>query len=102
MPVRQPVFDPPFNVVRASHVALDVRDIKRSRAFYVDCLGLLVSDEGDGSLYLRGVEERNHHSIVLRQARDAEVRALGFKRRFLLDASPKRRSNIASGRRRRK
>ncbi len=79
MPVRQPVFDPPFNVVRASHVALGVSDIKRSRAFYVDCLGLLVSDEGDGALYLRGVEERNHHSIVLRQARDSDVRALGFK-----------------------
>jgi hypothetical protein len=29
MPVRQPVFDPPFNVVRANHVGLDVRDIKR-------------------------------------------------------------------------
>ena len=48
MPVRQPVFDPPFNVVRASHVALDVRDIKRcARVLYVDAVsGLLVSDEG--------------------------------------------------------
>ena len=40
---------------------------RRSRAFYVDCLGLLVSDETDDALYLRGVEERNHHSIVLRR-----------------------------------
>src|SRR5580698_11336929 len=83
MPVRNPVFDPPFNVVRASHVELGVRDLSRSRAFYVDCLGLLVSDETEDALYLRGVEERNHHSIVLRQARDlgreADVRALGFK-----------------------
>src|SRR5579884_841356 len=79
MPVRQPVFDPPFNVVRASHVELGVRDLGRSRAFYVDCLGLLVSDESKDALYLRGVEERNHHSIVLRQSRMAEVRALGFK-----------------------
>ena len=79
MPVHKPVFDPPFNVVRASHVELGVRDIKRSRAFYVDCLGLLVSDETDDALYLRGVEERNHHSIVLRRGREADVRALGFK-----------------------
>src|SRR5262249_58748120 len=50
-----------------------------SRAFYVDCLGLLVSDESDDALYLRGVEERNHHSIVLRRAPTAEVQALGFK-----------------------
>ena len=79
MPVHKPVFDPPFNVVRSSHVELGVRDIGRSRAFYVDCLGLLVSDETDDALYLRGVEERNHHSIVLRRGRDADVRALGFK-----------------------
>src|SRR5580698_4685600 len=79
MPVHKPVFDPPFNVVRASHAELAVRDIKRSRAFYVDCLGLLVSDESDDALYLRGVEERNHHSLVLRRARAADVQALGFK-----------------------
>src|SRR6202046_4710733 len=80
MPVHKPVFDPPFNVVRASHVELGVRDLVRSRAFYVDCLGLLVSDETDDALYLRGVEERNHHSIVLRRAREADVQALGYKR----------------------
>jgi catechol 2,3-dioxygenase len=79
MPVRSPVFDLPFNVVRASHVELGVRDLKRSRAFYAGCLGLLISDEDDDALYLRGVEERNHHSIVLRRAREPEVRALGFK-----------------------
>ena len=28
---------------------------------------------------LRGVEERNHHSIVLRRSREADVRALGYK-----------------------
>src|SRR6516225_1414612 len=79
MPVRQPVFDPPFNVVRASHVELGVRNLARSRAFYVDCLGLLVSDEAADALYLRGVEERNHHSLVLRHMRDSEGLALGFK-----------------------
>ena len=71
MPIRDPVFDPPFAIVRASHVELGVRDLARSRAFYVDCLGLLVSDETEDALYLRGVEERNHHSIVLRRARPA-------------------------------
>src|SRR5215470_10042097 len=79
MPVRPPVLDPPFNVVRASHVELGVRDLARSRAFYVDCLGLLATDETADALYLRGVEERNHHSIVLRKAREPEAAALGFK-----------------------
>jgi len=79
MPVRPPVFDPPFNIVRASHVELGVRDLGRARAFYVDCLGLLATDETADALFLRGVEERNHHSIVLRRAREPDVRALGFK-----------------------
>jgi catechol 2,3-dioxygenase len=79
MPVRKPVLDPPFNVVRASHVELGVRDLARSRAFYVDCLGLLPTSETKDALFLRGIEERNHHSIVLRQSREAAVHALGFK-----------------------
>ena len=79
MPIRKPVLDPPFNVVRASHVELAVRDLPRARAFYVDCLGYLVSAEASDALYLRAVEERNHHSLVLRQEKDALVGTLGFK-----------------------
>ena len=79
MPVRPPLLEPPFNVVRASHVELGVRDLARARAFYVDCLGLLATDETAEALYLRGVEERNHHCVVLRKAREPTVAALGFK-----------------------
>jgi catechol 2,3-dioxygenase len=79
MPIRKPVFEPPFNIVRASHVELTVRDLSRSRDFYVGCLGYLPSAEKSDALYLRAVEERNHHSIVLRQARDPGVTVLGFK-----------------------
>src|SRR4029079_3874250 len=79
MPIRKPVFSPPFNVVRASHVELTVRDLARSRAFYVDCLGYLVSAKEPGALYLRAVEERNHHSIVLREGKEPAAQTLGFK-----------------------
>jgi catechol 2,3-dioxygenase len=79
MPVRKPAPDPPFNIVRASHVELGVRDLARSRAFYVDCLGLLATVETADAIYLRAVEERNHHSIVLRQSREPTANALGFK-----------------------
>ena len=79
MPIRPPVLDPPFNIVRASHVELGVADLARARAFYVDCLGLLATDATADALYLRGVEERNHHSIVLRKAHAADAMALGFK-----------------------
>jgi catechol 2,3-dioxygenase len=79
MPVRASVFDPPFNIVRASHVAFGARDIGKTRAFYVDCLGYIVTEETSDALYLRGVEERNHHSIRLLKSGEASVDALGFK-----------------------
>src|SRR3981081_4248926 len=77
MPIRPPVFTPPFNIVRASHVELTVRDLARSRAFYVDCLGYLISAEEPEALYLRAVEERNHHSIVLRKGKEPAAQTLG-------------------------
>jgi catechol 2,3-dioxygenase len=79
MPVRPPVFDPPFNIVRASHVELAVRDLPRARGFYVDCLGYLVSAEEPGALYLRAIEERNHHSIVLRKGKEPRAHTVAFK-----------------------
>ena len=79
MPLRAPVFNPPFNIVRASHVELGVSDLAKSRAFYVDCLGYIVSDEDKDALYLRGVEERNHHSVVLRKSDTIAALGIGFK-----------------------
>jgi catechol 2,3-dioxygenase len=79
MPIRPPNLNPPFNTVRVSHVEFGVRDLAKSRAFYVDCLGYLVSDAHKDALYLRAVEERNHHSIVLTAADAPCVHAIGFK-----------------------
>lgn len=63
--------DPPFNISRASHVALTSRDLGASRAFYEGALGFVVSAEDADALYLRGLEERSHHSVVLLKADDA-------------------------------
>ena len=79
MPVPKPNLYPPFNVVRLSHVELAVTDLARSRAFYVDTLGLQVTEETKDALYLRAMEERGHHCIVLRKSATAEARDLGFR-----------------------
>lgn len=79
MPVPQPNLHPPFNIVRLSHVEFGVTDLAKSRAFYVDTLGLQVTDESAEVIYLRALEERGHHSIVLRRSARAEARDLGFK-----------------------
>jgi catechol 2,3-dioxygenase len=79
MPVPQHVFDPPFNILRASHVVLDVVDLAASRAFYENIIGLHVEDADDETLYLRGSEEHQHHSLVLRKAATAACTRLGFR-----------------------
>ena len=79
MPAPKHIFDPPFNIVRCSHVALGVNDLARSKAFYGDTLGLHVEDETKDAIYLRGVEERQHHSLVLQKAPTAAAHHLGFK-----------------------
>ena len=79
MPVPAPNLYPPFNTVRLSHIEYGVTDLARSRAFYVDTLGLQVTAEDSQSLCLRAMEERGHHCIILRQAAVADVRYLGFK-----------------------
>jgi len=59
-------FPPPFQITRASHVVIGVNDLAKSRAFYVDGIGLVISDETKDAIYLRGVEEAAHHSLVLK------------------------------------
>jgi catechol 2,3-dioxygenase len=68
MSIPRAVYPAPFNTTRASHVVLTVRDLGASRAFYVDAMGFVVSDESPDTLYLRGLEEACHHSLVLKRA----------------------------------
>ncbi len=79
MPIPEPVLYPPFHVVRLSHVALTVTDLGAARAFWSDTLGLHVTDETPDRIYLRGMEERGHHSLVLERAESPTVQVLGFK-----------------------
>jgi catechol 2,3-dioxygenase len=58
--------EPPFDIVRVAHVELVVTDLAAARVFYVDRIGLVVTAETEDALYLRGFEERLHHSLVLR------------------------------------
>jgi catechol 2,3-dioxygenase len=73
MQLPAPVLRPPFNVTRASHAVLTVRDLAASRVFYEEVIGLILTEEADGALYYRGIEEACHHSLVLRQSADTSA-----------------------------
>src|SRR5437763_15641385 len=68
MSIPKPVYNPPFNITRASPSVLTVKDLAASRRFYVDLIGFIVSDEDKDTLCLRGVAEACHHSLVLKRA----------------------------------
>ena len=70
---------PNFNTVRLSHIEFGVRDLDASKAFYVDTLGFILTEETSDALYLRGLEERNHHSFVLVKSDEPTVKRLAFK-----------------------
>jgi 3,4-dihydroxyphenylacetate 2,3-dioxygenase len=78
---------PPFDIVRVAHVELIVTDLEAARDFYVDRLGLVLTAETADALYLRGLEERLHHSLVLRAGPEPLVDHVGFRVRSPGDLS---------------
>jgi catechol 2,3-dioxygenase len=77
--IPKPNYNPPFNITRASHSVLHVKDLAKSRAFYVDLIGLIVSDEDKDTIYLRGVAEVCHHSLVLKRATAPQAERVGMR-----------------------
>jgi 3,4-dihydroxyphenylacetate 2,3-dioxygenase len=55
-------------VLRAAHAEFRVTDLEAARHFYVDLLGLVETERTADALYLRALEEREHHSLILRRA----------------------------------
>ena len=65
--------------MRLGHVELRVTDIDRARAFYVNLLGFVETESHADRIYLRCMEERYHHSIVLRRAKTPGLGHFAFR-----------------------
>ena len=63
MPIPPVTLTPPFNVVRCAYIDFNVTDLDASQAFYDTTLGLTTTARDTGAIYLRALEERNHHSF---------------------------------------
>ncbi|MFI2489318.1 3,4-dihydroxyphenylacetate 2,3-dioxygenase [Promicromonospora kroppenstedtii] len=70
---------PPPDILRCAYMELVVTDLAASRNFYVDVLGLVVTEEDDEAVYLRSIEEFIHHNLVLRQGPVAAVAAFSYR-----------------------
>jgi catechol 2,3-dioxygenase len=69
----------PPDIIRCAYAELIVTDLKLSRAFYVEVLGLVVTYEDDDAIYLRAFEEYLHHSLILRRGPVAALAALAYR-----------------------
>lgn len=66
-------------IVRASHLEYVFRDLAKAREFYVDTLGFQVTEEDSGHIYLRGLEDRVHHCLVLSQGKRTGLGHMAFR-----------------------
>ncbi|MGZ4274736.1 MAG: 3,4-dihydroxyphenylacetate 2,3-dioxygenase [Solirubrobacteraceae bacterium] len=70
---------PSFDILRAAFVELHVTDLAASERFYAELLGMIVSARTEEAVFLRGWEERQHHSLILRRGPVAAASRLGFR-----------------------
>ncbi|MFD3272300.1 3,4-dihydroxyphenylacetate 2,3-dioxygenase [Paenibacillus dendritiformis] len=68
-----------FSIIRIGNVIMNVTDLDQSRKFYVDALGFIETESDENNLYLRGLEEHNHHCLHLIKADKPGIVALGYK-----------------------
>ena len=68
-----------FDIVRAGHIEFLVTDLSSARKYYVDTLGFVVTGSDSTHLYLRGLEDRFHHCLVLTKSDSPGVGHLAFR-----------------------
>lgn len=67
------------DILRCAYMEIVVTDLEASRKFYVDTLGLVVTEEDDNAIYLRTYEEFIHHNLVLRKGPVPAVAAFSYR-----------------------
>lgn len=67
-------------VLRPGHFQMRVLDLEESVQFYRDVMGLIETGrDASGRVYFKAWDERDHNSLILRQADQAGVDFIGFK-----------------------
>jgi catechol 2,3-dioxygenase len=68
-----------MSVTRVGHVELRVTELDRAADFYVDVLGMLETERDDEHVYLRCVEDREHHTLTLTRAERNGLAHIAFR-----------------------
>jgi catechol 2,3-dioxygenase len=70
---------PSFNIVKAGHVEFLVADLPRAKRFYVNTLGFVQTASDKNHIYLRGLEDRSHHCLVLTKSESPGAGHIAFR-----------------------
>jgi len=68
-----------FEIVKASHTEFLVTDLNKAYEFYVETLGFYPTYADEKHLYLRGMEDRFHHCLVLTKSDKPGVKHIAYK-----------------------
>ncbi|HEY2717887.1 MAG TPA: 3,4-dihydroxyphenylacetate 2,3-dioxygenase [Solirubrobacterales bacterium] len=68
-----------MSVTRVGHVELYVSELDRAADFYVDVLGLVETERSDEHVYLRCVEDREHHTLMLSRGEGNGLAHISFR-----------------------
>ncbi|KGX84544.1 3,4-dihydroxyphenylacetate 2,3-dioxygenase [Pontibacillus litoralis] len=67
-----------FDIIRTGRAVLHVTDIEKSKKFY-DALGFIITETDDNQIFLRGLEEHNHHSLLLKQRETPALEVISYR-----------------------
>ena len=70
-----------IDIVRASHIEYAVTNLEEARRYYVDLLGFIETESAGESIFLRGIEDRIHHCLVLRKGDSPSLGHMAFSLR---------------------
>ena len=68
-----------FDIVRLHHAEITVTNLERAREFYCDGLGLFETESDENHLYLRAIEDANHHCLVLTKGKQASLKHIAYR-----------------------
>ncbi|MFG6149293.1 3,4-dihydroxyphenylacetate 2,3-dioxygenase [Halobacillus sp. B23F22_1] len=73
-----------FDIIRSGRAVLHVTDLEKSRKFY-DALGFIETESDEEQIFLRGLEEHNHHSLLLKKKAEPALEVISYKVRSEAD-----------------
>jgi catechol 2,3-dioxygenase len=68
-----------MGIAHIAHAELRVTDLEASRDFFTRVMGLFVSDEEDGRVYLRAWQDWDHHTLLLTEADDSGLEHVSWR-----------------------